>query len=123
VCESSQDLLRTECPACESIVDIEDLGEGTCDCGHKVIIQDLFDTYGPIRDPKEEFNDIYCSYCEMEAVIPLGDDYLCLSCLERFADVGSCDWCGTYIAGFCSEDSGLTGCILCEGRKGWDWDS
>lgn len=125
VCEASMNLLRTECPGCKGVIEIEDLGEGTCDCGHEITIENLLDTYGPHEDPKEEPEVLYCAYCERadeQTAIPFGDGYLCLSCLELSLFSGQCEWCDTRFAGFDDDDSYLTGCAFCEGKIGWDTD-
>lgn len=122
VCEASQNLLRIECPDCKKIIEIEDIGEGLCECGSEVDIEYLIDTYGPTEDPKEESDILYCAFCERTdkcTAIPFGDGYLCLSCLERHSSSDQCEWCGTIFAGFNADGSHLTGCAFCEGTIGW----
>ena len=95
VCEASMNLLRTVCPDCRGVIEIEDLGEGTCNCGHKITIKGLLDTYGPHEDPKEDAEILYCAYCarvDERTAIPFGDGYLCLSCLETSSFYGQCEW-------------------------------
>lgn len=124
VCEASQNLLRTKCPDCEKIIEIEDLGEGSCECGYEINLKYLLETYGPIEDPKEESEIMHCAFCERaeETAIPFGDGYLCLSCLEQHSSSDQCEWCGTRFAGFDADGSYLTGCAFCEGTIGWHKD-
>lgn len=125
VCETSQNLMRTECPDCKENIEIEDLGEGSCECGYEIDIDYLIDTYGPLEDPKEESDILYCSFCgrtEKPTAIPFGEGYLCLNCLMQHSSADYCQFCGTKCAGFDADDSYFSGCVLCEGQSGWNKD-
>lgn len=124
VCETRHNFLRTNCPDCKKIIEIEDMGEGSCSCGYNIILKYLLETYGPLEDPKEESQIIHCAFCKRveESVIPFGAGYLCLSCLEQHSSSDQCEWCSTRLAGFDANGSYLTGCAFCEGTIGWHKD-
>ncbi|VAW39000.1 hypothetical protein MNBD_DELTA02-210 [hydrothermal vent metagenome] len=115
-----QNILRVECIECNEIIEIEDLGEGTCECGHQTSIDELIDTYGPYEDPKEESEIIYCNECAEPIAIPFRDGHLCLSCLMESDYEGTCGWCNERFSGFDADQSYFLGCPLCDGMKGWD---
>ena len=69
VCDARSSFLRVPCPDCsESIeVGIEGPGEGSCpneDCGREIDLEHLLEKYGPVQDPKEESEVVYCASCE-----------------------------------------------------------
>jgi hypothetical protein len=125
VCGRHNDFLNVPCPKCGADIRIEELGEGECTkCGYKTTLTWLVEKYGPYKDPKEDPETGYCSYCEnLEArsVIPLGDMLLCVSCLEEHARIDQCEWCSAFVAGDL-EGSYLSGCVMCSGKMGWDSD-
>ncbi len=119
-----QNILRTKCIDCNKIIEIEDLGEGTCNkCEHKTSISELIDTYGPFQDPTDEESEIiYCNECAEPIAIPFRNGHLCLSCLIESDYEGTCGWCNERFAGFDADQSYFIGCPLCVGKIGWDND-
>jgi hypothetical protein len=125
VCGRRNDFIEVVCPNCQEQIRIEELGEGECEkCGHKTSLKWLVETFGPYEDPKEDSRTGYCSYCEyreLRSVVPLGSAYYCLSCAEKHDAIGQCEWCSDFVAGVL-ENSYLSGCMMCDGRSGWDSD-
>jgi hypothetical protein len=123
VCDAQSPFLQVDCPQCGEKIIIEDLGEGQCeneDCEFSIDMDWLLSKFGPSLS-KDDPDIAYCSHCEYSGgpvVIPFGDDYLCLACLELHKYANECEWCNSLIAGFDPEDSYLNGCMLCEGRFG-----
>jgi hypothetical protein len=124
VCGSRRDSLHVPCPECDETIVVEDLGEGTCEnCGEDIDVRYLLEEYGPETDPKEDPETAYCSNCERtdtQTVIPRGDGYLCLSCLEEANSVGLCGYCSERVTNIDSVDSYVFGCMFCEGAAGND---
>lgn len=115
--------LKFSCSNCnDGLVTIYDLGEGECEnCHHAVDLNYLLEKYSkPEYNGSGEFhmNRAYCDFCEeteQPTVVPFGDVWLCLSCLEIHDNVGSCGYCNETVTGDL-EDSFLLGCLLCEGQ-------
>lgn len=125
VCERRHDYIEVACPNCATLVRVEELGEGECQsCGYKTTLAWLIDKYGPYEDPKEDPETGFCGHCEnfdVRSVVPLGDTFVCLSCLGEHSGIGRCGWCAEFVAGDL-ESSYLSGCFMCDGRLGWDSD-
>ena len=115
------------CPNCGEGIEVgfEGPGEGTCpndDCEREIDLAYLLKKYGPVQDPKEESEVIYCASCEHyeECVIPFNDGYLCLCCAERHDLEEQCHYCGNHLAGFDPEGSAAFGCFMCSHAIPWD---
>lgn len=123
VCERYTKYVDQPCPDCGTPIRIEDVGEGTCSsCGYKTTLPWLVEQLGPYEDPKEDPETAYCSFCEnpeARSVIPIGDALVCLACWEEHSRIGQCGWCGESVAGDL-DDSYVTGCMMCDGKMGWD---
>jgi hypothetical protein len=120
VCGSKRMSLHVPCPACSHTIIVEDLGEGQCEnCETEIDLDYLLEQYGPDIDPKGESETAYCSYCERTdkpTVVPHGDRYLCLSCVDLHDTVGNCGYYNERIAGIeSSVETYLTGCMFCDG--------
>lgn len=123
VCETSTWSTRIPCPTCSKSIEIEDLGEGTCEsCGHKVDMVYLLSVYGESQSPKDETmepSNAYCSDCEYSderSVIPLDDGgYFCLCCHGIHECLHRCEFCGERVTSN-TGDSYLFGCVMCDGR-------
>ncbi|MGH7147353.1 MAG: hypothetical protein ACREIJ_05560 [Nitrospiraceae bacterium] len=127
VCEARSSELRVPCPDCGENIEVgfKGPGEGTCpneDCEREIDLEYLLEKYGPVQDPKEESEVIYCASCEHheECVIPFDDGYLCLCCAERHDFEEQCHWCGNHIAGFDPAGSAAFGCFMCSDAIPWD---
>jgi len=127
VCEARSSDLRVPCPNCGEGIEVgfEGPGEGTCpneDCEREIDLAYLLEKYGPVQDPKEESEVIYCASCEHheECVIPFNDEYLCLCCAERHDFEEQCHYCGNHIAGFDPDGSAAFGCFMCSHAIPWD---
>ncbi len=121
VCNMQRDVLVATCPNCEENVYVEDLGEGQCtSCQENIHIGNLLNEFGVEDRPWDktfESPHAYCNICEYTedpTVVPFHDKWLCLSCLTLHSAVDNCNYCGTTCTGDLS-DSGLTGCVLCDG--------
>lgn len=125
VCEAKKRFLRIKCSNCSHENEIADLSSVFCEneeCEKEITLADVLSEFEPYHDPKEEREAYYCSHCEHydESVIPCGDGFLCLWCLELHDSTKQCGWCGNRIAGFDAEDSGVFGCFLCHHAIPWD---
>ena len=124
VCDHGCASIVMPCDNCKAVVEFE-AGEGTCpDCEIDYDLDDLFERFGPYRDPREEPETAYCPECERTdraTVIPYGDEYVCLNCANTFWTISQCGYCSESIAGECG-DSYLTGCIFCDGQFGDERD-
>ena len=127
VCEARSSSLRVPCPNCGEGIEVgfEGPGEGTCpneDCERKINLAYLFEMYGPVHDPKEESEVIYCASCEHyeECVIPFNDEFLCLCSAEQHDSEEQCRYCGSHIAGFDPDGSAAFGCFMCSDAIAWD---
>lgn len=123
VCGSYRASLHEQCPDCNEVIVIEDMAEGKCEkCDFEIDLDYLLEKYVPAYDPKDEEPDAgYCPECErVEAmtVVPYGDKYLCLSCLNQAGHVGQCGYCGESVADI--EESYAFGCMFCDGAVGSD---
>jgi DNA-directed RNA polymerase subunit M/transcription elongation factor TFIIS len=121
VCNDYEGLLKVDCPNCKKIIYVRDMGEGTCEsCGEEIDLEYLVSVFGDDETTKEyatEPTHAFCDICEYPGrptVVRLGEEWLCLSCLSLHEKVGHCKWCGTLCTGNL-EDSGYSGCVVCEG--------
>lgn len=120
VCHSRDRFLMWECPDCGELVEIEDMGQGTCGnkkCRRKIDLEYLLSKFKTRFDKDTMYSELpICSNCEHyePSVIPIGSQYYCLWCKALHKSVEHCEWCSTEIAGFNSSDSYLTGCFMCE---------
>ena len=121
VCNAFEGVLKVDCPNCDKPIYVRDMREGKCEaCGEEIDIEYLIGVYGEDETTKDymtEPSHAYCDVCEYTSrptVVPFGDEWLCLSCLALHDTVDNCKWCGTLATGNL-EDSGYSGCILCEG--------
>jgi len=133
VCRRDDRLYRYACQVedCDGDVVVSDGDGGRCTaCEKEVSIDDVIDALQPIGKPGDvdEWSRACCSYCESlnasgGSVIYLekAARYLCFSCLEDFASVSSCEWCGESVTGD-TNDSYMIGCLICEGRLGHERD-
>jgi len=125
VCLWHKNILNIPCPECGDPITILEFGEGECEkCHFKTDIEFLISEYGPGWDPDEPFNVGYCAECECgtKSVIPFAGGYLCLSCLTLHDSADHCGWCNELNAGKDLDGSYFTGCVVCEGKSGWDND-
>lgn len=125
VCENQEKFLTTPCPNCTESIFIYDLGEGYCEeCQTKVELDYLLDIFDN-KEFSSEGTRAYCSLCEYPAqptVIQIEEDrWLCLYCLSFHEEVGHCEWCSELVTGD-TTSTHFSGCIMCEGRDGWDKD-
>lgn len=127
VCDARSSFLRVSCPDCAENIEVgfEGPGEGTCpneDCEREIDLVYLIEKYGPVQDPKEESEVIYCASCEHheECVIPFDEGYLCLCCAERHDLEEQCHYCGNHMAGFDPDGSAAFGCFMCSHAIPWD---
>ena len=125
VCGSYEKKLKIPCPNCDQNIYIDDYAEGSCDnCGYKVNLEYILEKYGPDTSTKDFFTEPtlgYCHWCERleESVVYLGDELICLSCLEPHSSMGQCEWCGSMSTGDLS-GSYYSGCTMCDGKHGWE---
>lgn len=124
VCENQDKFLTTPCPNCKGNIFVYDMGEGTCEqCETEIDINYLVEFFD--KDKFSEESRAYCSTCEYTeqptAVQIEDDEWLCLSCLSKDDQVDHCEWCSELVTGDTS-DSYLSGCLMCEGRYGWEKD-
>ncbi|WP_316901006.1 hypothetical protein [Pseudodesulfovibrio indicus] len=91
-----------ECTSCGGILSAESISDDKSNFDRDTFEDDLS----------------YCILCEHHEkhVIPFGDDFLCLNCLELHDTVEFCENCGEPNAGFDAEGSIFSGCVMCEGR-------
>jgi hypothetical protein len=119
VCGSHRASLHVPCPKCTRTIIVEDLAEGKCEgCKEDIDVEYLIEEFGPNTDPKEEPETAYCSDCERtdtHTVIPHGEEYLCLSCLNVHQFVDHCGNCYERWTGINSVDTSVFGCMLCRG--------
>lgn len=127
VCGVNNSILQVPCPDCEESIEVgfEGPGKGTCpneDCEREIDLEYLLEKYGPVQDPKEDSEVIYCASCEHheECVIPFDEGYLCLCCAKRHDLEDQCHWCGNHVAGFDPAGSAAFGCFMCSHAIPWD---
>lgn len=124
VCNADAHFLLIDCPNCKESIKIEDMGEGQCEkCDFAVDINYLMKEFAPYQDPKESSTIAYCSECEWTGtptVIPFGDEYLCLFCLNSHDSVQNCGFCDSLCTGIDPVASSGFGCIVCEGSLALD---
>ena len=100
------------------------MGEGICEkCETKIDLNYLLEIID--KKPFSEDSRAYCSQCEypdQPTAVELNyDRWLCLFCLSEDDRAGHCEWCSEFVTGD-TTDTYFSGCIFCEGRKGWDND-
>jgi ssDNA-binding Zn-finger/Zn-ribbon topoisomerase 1 len=125
VCEYETRLLELTCPSCGCRVQTYDPVAFECpECGISLEMDQLIDlisNQGRLEVlERGEPGNAYCLNCEWTAepsVIRADNRWICLSCLTDYVTVGTCDWCGTLVAGDTS-DSYVYGCAVCDGRFG-----
>jgi hypothetical protein len=124
VCDNQDKYLVVICQTCKNNVFIYDLGEGVCEqCETEIDIDYLISVF-----ESNEYGDTsraYCNQCEyldQPTAIQLDyDEWLCLVCLSKHNQAGQCEWCSEFVTGD-TADSYFSGCVMCEGRSGWDKD-
>lgn len=125
VCGKYLRVLKVPCPECSGQIYIEDSAEGKCkECDREIDLGYLIEEYGPDQSTKEYFTEptiAHCKWCGRleKTVIPFGDEWLCLSCLEPHPSIAQCDFCGEMSTGDMS-DSYTFGCTVCKGSAGWN---
>lgn len=126
VCDDVRIVLKLDCPRCSELILYEDLS-GTCaKCMHRVDVDSLIEKLTPEIHSGDDFlmNELaICHWCEYipASVVPWGEEFLCVACLEQHEHTTSCEFCGGAMTGS-SEDTYLTGCAICEGKLGWERD-
>jgi hypothetical protein len=119
VCESSRSHIHIDCPECKEGGVEFDVDKGSCDNCEKD-----FDLTFLISEFAQDGAVAYCPECEYideHSVIEYGSEYLCLTCGATFYQIDECEFCNEHIAGELV-DSYLDGCLLCDGRLGWEAD-
>lgn len=119
VCDSSRSHIHIDCPECKKGEVEFDVGSGTCDkCDKEFDLDFLVSEFAP------NGSVAYCPECEYideHSVVKYGHWYLCLACGTTHHRVGECEFCNESVAGDLV-DSYLDGCMLCDGRIGWEAD-
>lgn len=117
VCELTTSTVLGMCQGCGTLVET-DCGQGTCGkCGQVLTLNDLLDEYCNWKSPKDEMVDpsvAYCSECSEEAVVLIGEEWVCLNCGYTYSRTGVCAYCGSHISGDDS-DTSFMGCSQCDG--------
>lgn len=123
VCNSSISPIFAVCPGCSTEILFEDdvpspflCKECEYDLSSDLVALPEFDWSSHTAD-----NDVRCSYCESERIFKDegGDElFVCFDCGEYSYTLETCEWCGTDIMGFDSEDSYVAGCGVCGGLIG-----
>ena len=123
VCRAIGNVLKFPCPECSSDIVINDPHAAFCsECDHDISIEYLIEKYGDDTGTKEYHTTpthAHCCECEYfpVSVVPLGDEWICLSCLAVHSAIKECNYCGQMSTGDLS-DSYLTGCSQCDGKFG-----
>lgn len=124
VCDYQDKYLIASCPTCGNDIYVYDMGEGVCEqCETEIEVDYMIRTF----ENKEfgESSRAYCDQCEFvdqPTAIQLDyDEWVCLFCLSKHNQAGHCEWCSDFVTGDTS-DSYFSGCVMCEGRSGWDKD-
>jgi len=107
VCRATENVLKFPCPECASDIIVSDPHAAFCsdeECDYEVSIEYLIERYGDDTKTKDyhiEPTHAYCSSCQYhpESVVPLGDEWICLSCLERYSHIEQCSYCGQMSTG------------------------
>lgn len=129
VCGNTASFVRHQCNECETLFLFE---EGSNDvicpeCGEQEDLSAVMDQYTEEGQmiPAEALIDGgygHCDECEgYETVGTVGERYFCFNCFSWHESMGTCDWCGSKSTGDL-EFSGLSGCVACEGRVGYEGD-
>lgn len=126
VCEWEASALVVDCPDCGEKILSYELGEGECgNCGFCLTLERLIDWYVPPAGEEDLIiNQLpaHCTWCGFigdRTVVEWGDKFLCLSCLESHERLSNCGFCNAPLAGS-AEGTYLSGCVMCEGKLGWD---
>lgn len=90
------------------------------DCGQTISVDDIVEKYvyeGVRPKEREDIRLAYCHYCDnpSPSVAQLGDEWLCLACLESHSAPDQCGYCGEFVTGDL-EGSSYFGCSQCGGR-------
>lgn len=125
VCSDLRNVLKLVCQACDGVVLFEDL-EGVCqdpECGATVDVEEVIDTFmlGGDKDDWSLGLPAICDFCEHvpASVVPWGDEFLCIACLEPHEFVTYCGYCNTAMTGD-TEGTYAFGCTFCGGSIGAD---
>ncbi len=97
-----------DCSSCTKDVQIE-----IPDDAMEVLISHYGDD--PFMNDGIDYNG-HCPECEhsLTTAIPAGDGgAFCLNCATEYDEMGQCEHCGTYIAGFTEVASSYLGCFIC----------
>jgi hypothetical protein len=129
VCGSIDRYLYIPCSYCGKDQAYRGDGDITCTgCGENIGIDEIIERCTPEdfqKPPNEQCENLlaYCHYCDHPdpSVAKLGNEWVCLACLEPHFEPGYCDWCNEFITGDL-EGSGYFGCAHCDGKRGWDDD-
>ncbi|MDJ0616300.1 MAG: hypothetical protein QNJ63_06025 [Calothrix sp. MO_192.B10] len=115
-----KNIICSVCPS--SLIKVEDEGEFSIStvfkcssCGERFEFEKVMEECLSEIMPEDGF--AYCGVCEQAYVIPTGDKWLCLSCLNIPEQVGYCKYCDEFVAGDL-EDSLFNGCVKCDGLMG-----
>ena len=121
---------QIRCPSCHSsLIKARDTNEFSIfislNCGYCGKVFEFGDVMSDCLSDCEHLTEseegsAYCNDCEytgQPSVVPIGDEWLCLSCLNTHTQVDSCGYCSAFVAGDL-EDSFMSGCLMCEGQMG-----
>jgi len=127
VCKVQKTGLTVECPKCGNEKKL--IGEPwqECDqCGHKIDEDDVkaFLTRDFVYDKDDPERSIvaHCAECDgYEMVVNVNNTWICSQCFTKYdsEEVGHCEWCNSLSTGDL-ENSYFMGCVVCEGKSGWD---
>jgi hypothetical protein len=133
VCLRTERSYRFSCTDedCEGEVVVSEDGTAECDlCDISMTLQDVADNVGEPSHPSdgEDWTQGYCSDCESHEIyggtvvqIADSDHYLCLACLQDHDRFSQCEFCGELITAD-PEGTYIGGCLMCDGKLGWDGD-
>ncbi len=120
-----------ECTECGNTVHFAGDGFATCEsCDESYEPSDLTDhvideraAYVAAKDGDDSYELGNCGICDGHHTVARtrNDDYVCMSCFERFEYVTRCAWCNEANTGD-MDGSYLSGCISCEGLIGHERD-
>lgn len=128
VCEFKQYGVVINCPECshEKLLIGEPWGQDCDHCNHKFKSEDIQKAFKKslTKDTLDDCAAAHCSECGgFKTVVEVGGKWICSTCFTpyNFSEIKQCEWCNEYSTGDL-EMSYLRGCVICDGKTGWDMD-
>jgi len=125
VCLRLNNVLSIDCPECGEEILVYEQGQGRCGkCEFEIDINYWVSEFGESEEPYEGARIGYCCDCEdyRGSVVSYTNGYLCFNCMTLHDYAEDCEWCNELNAGRDMSDSYWRGCVICEGKMGWDSD-